>query len=71
MVADFCKQCSIENFGEDFGDLARLKGDETLKEGFGWCALCEGCGPTLVNNEGECVSPTCLKGHGKISTKND
>lgn len=59
-MADFCKQCSIENFGEDFGDLANLCG--IGKFGF---ELCEGCGCTIINRDGECVSAQCLKKHGK------
>ena len=58
-MADFCKQCSHELFGEDFEDLWGLceeSEDHTP-------ALCEGCGPTDVDNEGKCVG-NCLKRHG-------
>jgi hypothetical protein len=48
-VADFCKQCSIDMFGEDLGDMAGLcKEDEVVS------VLCEGCGPTCVDSEGSC-----------------
>jgi hypothetical protein len=64
VVADFCKQCSIELFGKDFGDLkpsperaAALKDDE------GYLEICEGCGVTMVGREGECVYKYCDK-HG-------
>ena len=66
MMADFCKQCSEELFGEDFGDFRGI-GDPTieLKPDEGWEALCEGCGLTLVNHEGVCISPYCTKRHGE------
>lgn len=51
-MADFCKECSIKIFGEDFHDLAGLISEEKVKEGFGVAAICEGCGPVLVNHEG-------------------
>ena len=39
-MADFCKECSIEVFGEDFGDLKGL-----CDEGYMSLAICEGgCG---------------------------
>lgn len=50
-MADFCKQCSEELFLVDFGDMAGLiPSDETAIS-----VLCEGCGPTLVNPQGECL----------------
>ncbi len=52
-MADFCKACSIELFGEDGKDLANLGGHPSL--GMGWKALCEGCGFILVNEDGECI----------------
>lgn len=52
-MADFCKECSIKVFGEDFGDLANLGNGEKLKEGHGWEALCEGCGIILVDDDGK------------------
>ena len=63
-MADFCKQCSIEIFGEDYGDFNFDRGKGPLPPDIGWVANCEGCGPTLVNDEGECISPYCLKHHG-------
>lgn len=62
-MADFCKQCSISMFGEDLRDLASI-GTGALGEGEGWAVICEGCGPTLVNDEGECIVDDCMeKGH--------
>ncbi len=47
-MADFCMECSIEIFGEDFGDLAGLGNGETLPAGHGWSCLCEGCGYMIL-----------------------
>lgn len=61
-MADFCKDCSIENFGEDIGDLAgliNLTEDQLLEEPDvnKWVVsvLCEGCGYIYVNNDGQRV----------------
>lgn len=63
-MADFCRQCSIDMFGGDCGDLSGLLdkyGDDKTK----WLAsvICEGCGFVQVNHLGECVSEDCLE-HG-------
>jgi hypothetical protein len=61
-MADFCKQCSIDHFGKDFGDLAGLYPEieyETLT------TICEGCGLTVVNKQGECIA-ACLLKHGTV-----
>lgn len=53
-MADFCKECSIDLFGENFGDLANLGDGKELPPDHGWRALCEGCGcMILVDNEGK------------------
>lgn len=58
-MADFCKQCSIDTFTEDFGDMQGLcKEDEMVH------VLCEGCGPCIVDSEGKCICIDCLKKHG-------
>lgn len=59
-MADFCQQCSVENFGEDMRDLAGL--GETA-DGMGWGVLCEGCGMTTVDNSGRCIADWCPE-HG-------
>lgn len=68
-MADFCKQCSISVFGEDFGDLHNLGGRDAkpLEDGYGYPALCEGCGPTLTKEDGTCISVQCSKKHGDTS----
>ena len=68
-MAEFCKQCSLDNFGEDFGDFADMRDvkltQEEKDEGMGWSVLCEGCGPTIVDDEGVCIATNCLKKHGE------
>lgn len=51
-MADFCKECSIKIFDQDFHDLAGLISEEKVLEGYGASVICEGCGPILVNHEG-------------------
>jgi hypothetical protein len=63
-MADFCKQCSIFDFGEDFEDLKGLLTPEQVKTGLVVRVICEGCGPTYVNNDGECVYHGCIHKHG-------
>jgi hypothetical protein len=64
-MADFCHQCSIELFGEDFKQLAGLGDGSKLEPDYGWPALCEGCGPTIVDDEGKCLYADCMRKHGK------
>ena len=59
-MADFCKQCSLEIFGEDFGDLSGQLTQEQADAGMVARSICEGCGLTYVNQEGECVNKHCL-----------
>lgn len=66
-MAAFCRQCSIEVWGDDLGDFA-LAADAPqrgmLKEGEGWLVLCEGCGTTCVDDDGVCIDANCLRKHG-------
>ena len=62
-MSEFCKQCSTELFGKDFEDLAKLN-NHPLEKGTGIGVICEGCGFTVVNEEGECIADNCEK-HGK------
>jgi hypothetical protein len=64
-MADFCKQCSIELFGKDFGELANLGKGRELEPDHGWLVLCEGCGPIYVDEEGNCLSVDCEGDHRK------
>jgi hypothetical protein len=69
-MADFCNQCA-DAIGIPRGDLSNHHRPEIVPaEGhdasdYGWPALCEGCGSTLVDREGNCISKDCLEnGHG-------
>ena len=55
-MADFCKQCSIEHFGEDFGDLKGCTTKEDWAKGLAAIVICEGCGIIQVDPEGSCIS---------------
>lgn len=65
-MADFCKQCSIEIFGEDFGDLEGITTPEQQAEGKFCVVLCEGCGAIQVDVEGACISD-CIERHNPVS----
>lgn len=63
-MADFCKKCSIDMFGEDFNDLAGISTLEDDAKELYANVICEGCGCVQVNSKGECISEDCLKkGH--------
>jgi len=62
-MADFCKQCSIEMFGKDYGDFKGISSEEDTKNDLYPLVLCEGCGPIQVDHEGKCVSPDCVGKH--------
>jgi len=62
-MADFCKKCSIEMFGNDYGDLAKLSTPEQTAEGLFPVVICESCGTIQVDHTGECVSPDCKTCH--------
>ena len=55
LMAEFCKQCSIKVFGEDFSDFENIVTEEQEKRGFVIHVLCEECGVTYVNRAGECM----------------
>jgi hypothetical protein len=48
-MADFCKACSIQVFGEDYGDLAGLTTPENVADGLYCNVLCKGCGAIQVH----------------------
>jgi hypothetical protein len=54
-MADYCKQCSEYYFHKDFEDAKSLSTPEDTEKGLYAEFLCEGCGVTLVNHNGECV----------------
>jgi len=67
-VADFCKQCSIDLFGDDFKDLAGITDPDQWSKGKAATVICEGCGPIQIDPDGNCVSEDCMcqgqRGHG-------
>lgn len=67
-MSDFCKQCSLDHFGEDFKELANITPVEAWNKGEACFAICEGCGPIQVDPDGNCVSSGCMcagkEGHG-------
>lgn len=73
-MSDFCKQCSLDMFGEDLGDLADLSTPADTANGLFACVICEGCGFILVDHNGLCQSPDCIEhskpGHGGVPCTN-
>ena len=67
-MADFCKQCSLDLFDEDFKELAGITKVESWKNGLAANVICEGCGFIQVDPDGNCVSNDCIQkgkpGHG-------
>lgn len=61
-MADFCMQCSVHYFERDTGDLAGQVTPEDVAAGFGALAICEGCGFTIVDDKGACMTD-CLEHH--------
>ena len=64
-MADLCKQCSIELYGRDFGDLKGITSKKDWEQGKATVVLCEGCGIIQVDPDGRCISQDCLKKHGR------
>lgn len=55
-MAEFCKQCSIDTFGADYGDFAGLITQNESDRGLVAIVLCEGCGEMIyVDHEGSRV----------------
>ena len=55
-MADYCKQCSMEHFGQDFDDLAGITSPEEEAKGRYAVVICEGCGSIQVDPSGTCIS---------------
>jgi hypothetical protein len=64
-MAEFCRQCSWEDFQEDQSDLDHFgRGQPPLEPDHGYPCICEGCGFILVDEKGSCISDDCIrKGH--------
>ncbi len=54
-MANFCRDCSIDLFGKDFGDLAGITTKRETELGRYYFAICEGCGHVMVDHEGVVV----------------
>lgn len=69
-MADFCKACARGLGFPTEDDLAGLITPELDTSAYGLPVICEGCGYTMVNSEGLCVSTDCMEkgkpGHGGV-----
>jgi hypothetical protein len=67
-VADFCRACSLELFGEYGGSMDGITSQEDWARNVFNVWICEDCGRIPVDPEGNCLGPDCLKhgqpGHG-------
>jgi hypothetical protein len=55
-MSNYCKQCSeYYFFGKDFEDAKGISTPEDTERGLYAEILCDGCGLTLVNHNGECI----------------
>lgn len=68
-MANFCSQCSVLVFGEDYEDMKNLCTLDQNKNNLYSCVLCEHCGSTLVNHLGECIDHTHTHEKGKLFHK--
>lgn len=72
-MAEFCTDCAKDlcftpENGIDF-DYAGLITEEQFKQGLGMPVLCESCGPTMVDHEGNCLGHCDDKKHQERHTK--
>lgn len=69
-MADFCRACATEIFGEYNGDMNGVTSEKDWQEGRAGVTICEGCGLIQVDPEGNCATKDCLKqgrpGHGEV-----
>lgn len=65
-MADFCRDCSIDTFGDDYRDLAfhDWQPPKVLEPGEGYPCTCEGCGVTRVDGDGVCLGGCLVAAHG-------
>lgn len=58
-MADYCKQCSVQLFGEDYRELAGLCSPGEVAH-----VICEGCGFVTVDPDGVCQGGEgCMENH--------
>lgn len=67
-MSDFCKQCSMDIFGKDTGDMAGISTQEDTENGLYCVVLCEDCGAVQVDHEGNCISHDSNPSHGFTAT---
>jgi len=55
-----CKSCSQDLYGADGEDFSGMVSRLLVEEGYGLLAVCEECGPILVDTDGRRIQPqTC------------
>lgn len=57
-MADFCRQCTIRYFGEEYADRNDMRGLSTPQDDLSELypvVLCEGCGCIQVDSKGVCL----------------
>jgi len=65
-MAELCKQCTLDTFGEESSNLTGMVTKQQFASGLVARAICEGCGETYVDHEGNCISKCCTKKHGEF-----
>ena len=65
-MADYCKQCSEDIFGKDYGDLKGL-----VSSGSFAVVLCEGCGDIVVDDNGNCTTHNHFTGDTEERPSNE
>lgn len=58
-MAEFCNQCAKALFDEPIGDFANMLRDDQYEDGYGAAVLCEECGATVTDKEGNCKAQWC------------
>jgi hypothetical protein len=53
----YCRSCSIVLEGRDREDFAGILGGALSAEGYGVLAVCDECGPMLVDGRGQRIAP--------------
>jgi hypothetical protein len=61
-MADFCNQCKREmGLGSGAPNESDYPDYGPLEDGHGWPVICEGCGFTLIDRQGNCVGRHSVK----------
>lgn len=51
-----CKSCSMTLYGEDREDFSGMVSRALVEEGYGLLAICDECGPLLVDADGQRIT---------------